>query len=62
MSDVGNPTPKEYAGVSVEHPSIRNMIKNAAKMGWTKEEAKKRSGMPMEVVDRYYREAEAEKK
>lgn len=56
MSDATNPTPSEYKGVSVEHPVIRDYIKNAKKQGFTKEHASKISGMPMEVVDKIYNE------
>lgn len=59
MSDspkVGNPTPAEYSGVSVEHPRIKEYGRQMAKMGLSKEEACKRLGMPREVVDKIYRE------
>lgn len=46
----------EYKGVDVEHPTIREYVRNAAKQGWEKERAMKISGMPMEVVDKIYRE------
>lgn len=54
--------PPEYKGVSVEHPAIVEGIKNMARRGFPKERAVKLIGMPMEVVDRYYREVEKEKK
>lgn len=62
MSEVGNPQSKEVAGVSIDNPTIREYTKNMAKMGISKEEAMKRIGMPMEVIDRYYREAAQDKK
>lgn len=62
MSDVGNPTPAEYKEVSVEHPRIREYTKQAAREGFSKEHAMKIVGMPMEVIDKYYKEVENEKK
>jgi len=56
MSEVGNPTPPEYKGVSVEHPRVREYLKNCAKQGFSKEHAMKIVGVPMEVVDRVYKE------
>ena len=57
MSDVSNPTPRTHNGVSVEHPTIREYIKNMAKKGEPKAHAMKVSGMPMEVVDKIYQDA-----
>lgn len=56
MAEVGNPTPPDYRGVSVDDPRIRDYTRNMAKMGISKEEAQKRIGMPREVIDRYYKE------
>lgn len=53
---VGNPTPAEYNGVSVEHPRIREYGRNMAKQGIPKEQAAKLLGMPREVVDKIYKE------
>lgn len=56
--EVSNPTPAEVQGVSVEDPRIREYTMNMARMGVSKEEAQKRIGMPREVIDKLYREAE----
>lgn len=48
----------EYKGVDTEHPTIVEYVKNAAKQGMSKERAMKIIGMPMEVIDRIYRETE----
>lgn len=56
MSEISNPTPAEFGGVSVDDPRIKEYTKNMKKMGLSKEEAKKRIGMPMEVIDRIYNE------
>lgn len=53
---ISNPKAAEYSGVSVEHPQIKEAIKNCAKRGVDKDQAAKLVGMPREVVDRYYRE------
>jgi hypothetical protein len=53
---ISNPTPPQHKGVSVEHPTIKEYVKNMAKKGESKEHAMKVSGMPMEVVDRIYHE------
>ena len=58
---VSNPKAPEVAGVSVEHPTIREYIRNAAKQGFPKEHAMKITGMPMEVVDKHYREVKEQK-
>ena len=56
MSEVSNPTPPEYSGVSVENPRIREYVRNCAKQGMSKEQAQKIIGMPREVIERYYKE------
>lgn len=50
----GNPTPAQYQGVDVDHPSIVSSIKECKKQGMSKERASQIVGMPMEVVDKYY--------
>lgn len=57
-AEVNTPT---YAGVRVDHPDIVALIKNCARQRREKEEAQKLSGMPYEVVDRYYQEVAREK-
>jgi hypothetical protein len=53
-------TPR-YAGVEVDHPHIVSHIKSCAKQGLSKDFAQKTSGMPREVVERYYREVQDKK-
>lgn len=61
-----NPTTATAAGVSVEHPSIVSTIKNVARERGATPEARahamKISGMPLEVVNRYFHQVEQEKK
>lgn len=45
-----------YKGVEVSNPRIQDFLKNCKKIGVEKEKAMKLSGMPMEVVDKAYRE------
>lgn len=52
----------EINHVPTNDPRIREYTIGMYKMGLSKEEAMKRIGMPMEVIDRIYREAEREKK
>ena len=54
-------TGASYADVSVDHPSIAKATMNLAKQGVSKERAQQIVGMPREVIDRYYRQAESEK-
>ena len=54
MAEVKEP---EYKGVNVNNPRIADFLKRCAKDGRDKAEAAKLSGMPNEVVDRYYQEA-----
>lgn len=53
---ISNPEAPVAAGVPVDNPQITEAIKNMAKNGVPKERAMKLSGMPMEVVDKNYRE------
>lgn len=59
--EISNPQAAQAGGVNVDHPRIREYGKNMAKQGMSKEEAAKRLGMPIEVVDKIYREAKEEK-
>lgn len=51
----------KYNGVDVDNPQIVQHIKQMAKLGYSKEEAMKTSGMPYEVVDKYYQQVKDEK-
>jgi len=62
MSEVSNPTPAEYKGVSVEHPRVKEYAKNAGKMGMSLEQAVKIVGQPAEVVEKYWKEGQRERK
>jgi hypothetical protein len=59
MSDPRNPQNAKANGVDVEHPRMRVFLERCAKDGVTKERAQKLSGMPYEVVDRYYQQAKS---
>lgn len=58
MAEVNNPT---YQGVDVRHPEIVAAGENMARRGIDKNRAVKLLGMPREVVDRIYREANEKK-
>lgn len=59
MSEVqSNPKSAEYQNVEVDHPVIREYARNMKKQGTKVEEAAKRLGMPREVVEKIYREAD----
>ena len=65
MSDspkVTNPTPATIKGVSVEHPSLIDGIRNCAMNGYSKEHAQAVIGAPREIIDREYRNVENAKK
>lgn len=47
--------------VDITHPSLVNSAKNMAKEGKTREEIAKRTGLPMEVAEKYERAARKEK-
>lgn len=48
----------KYMGVSTNDPDIVNAIHNIKKRGGTKEQALKIVGMPFEVIDRHWQNAE----
>lgn len=47
--------------VEITHPSLENAAKNMAKDGKTREEIAKRTGLPMEVAEKYERAARKER-
>lgn len=49
--------PKQTDGVSVHHPTLVDYAKNMAKAGKPREEIAKRTGLPIEVAEKYEREA-----
>lgn len=51
---VTNPS---YAGVDVNHPDLVKAVKQMKKNGVDKEKAARLAGMPMEVIDKHYRDA-----
>lgn len=51
----------KYQGVDVEHPKIREYLKNFARQGVDKGEAARRVGMPFEIADKAYQEVKREK-
>lgn len=57
---VSNPEPMKAAGIDVNNPQMTEAIKNMKKNGVDKERAMKLSGMPMQVVDKVYREGRAD--
>ena len=50
----------EVTGVRVDHPRIVDFLRRCAKDNRPKDEAIKLSGMPYEVVDKYYQEQKRE--
>ena len=52
----GNPEAPKYNGVEVNHPDLVSAARNAAKMGWDREKAKRVTGLPQEIVNKIYHE------
>jgi hypothetical protein len=53
--------PKQQDGVNVDHPSLVAAAKNLASQGKTREEIAKITGLPIEVAEKYERQAREKK-